>query len=83
MFSWPFSSSRGTAHCPRAVALLVLCCAMLRSCRKMISRKVRCASVEFWKASKHLFRAKVLGQGTAIPVVTTCVVKRCTYKWPE
>ena len=30
------------------------------ACRKMISRNVRCASVEFWKASKHLFRAKVL-----------------------
>lgn len=54
MFSWPFSSSHWHMSCTALAA------PPLFSCRKMISRKVRCASVEFWKASKHLFRAKVL-----------------------
>ena len=27
------------------------------TCKNMISRKVRCASVAFWKASKHFFSA--------------------------
>ena len=56
MFSCPFNSSSNRSRQRWNMLKLVRDVAW----RKMISRKVRCASVEFWKASKHRFRANVL-----------------------